>query len=251
MATHIYLDESGDLGWQLEKPHNRGGSSPYLVIAALIVPPQKDHLPERRMRQLYKSRHRQTTNEKKWVRMSPAARSAFATTAAGMARDHSDITFRAIVAQKRNVMDHIRTDPNKLCNYMTKLLLIEEMARHDTVHFVPDPRSIQVESGRSLHDYLQAVTGARPCPIFPRKSSWRCPRNIPQAPLMASLFPYSYRRRPRATTQEPALSSRAGIGHERLFITLIAFVLRRCVLVGMFRACADQPPARLVPVRPM
>ena len=38
---------------------------------------------------------------------------------------------------------------------MTKLLLIEEMARHDTVHFVPDPRSIRVESGRSLHDYLQ------------------------------------------------------------------------------------------------
>ena len=113
VAAHIYLDKSGDLGWQLEKPHNRGGSSPYLVIAALIVPPQKDHLPERRMRQLYKSRHRQTTNEKKWVRMSPAARSAFATTAAGMARDHSDISFRAIVAQKRNVMDHIRTNPNK------------------------------------------------------------------------------------------------------------------------------------------
>lgn len=63
------------------------------------------------------------------------------------------------------------------------------MARHDTVHFVPDPRSIQVESGRSLHDYLQAVTGARPCPIFPRKSPWRCPRNIPQAPPIGQPIP--------------------------------------------------------------
>lgn len=179
MAAHIYLDESGDLGWQLEKPHNRGGSSPYLVIAALIVPPQKDHLPERRMRQLYKSRHWQTTNEKKWVRMSPAARSAFATTATGMARDHSDICFRAIVAQKRNVMDHIRTDPNKPYNYMTKLLLIEEMARHDTVHFVPDPRSIQVESGRSLHDYLQAVTGRPPWPHIPAQVSLALPTKYP------------------------------------------------------------------------
>ena len=155
VAAHIYLDESGDLGWQLEKPHNRGESSQYLVIAALVVPPQKDHLPERRLRHLYKSRHWQTANEKKWARMSPAARSAFAATAAGIARDHPDIGFRAIVVQKRNVMDHIRTDPNKLYNYTTRLLLLEEMAQHDTIHFVPDPRSMRVESGRSLHDYLQ------------------------------------------------------------------------------------------------
>jgi hypothetical protein len=61
----------------------------------------------------------------------------------------------AIVADKRNVMEHIRQDANKLYNYMVKLLLLEQMAKHDRVSFVPDPRSIKVESGNSLHDYLQ------------------------------------------------------------------------------------------------
>ena len=40
-------------------------------------------------------------------------------------------------------------------NYMINLALINEMSRFDSVLFVPDPRSIKVESGNSLHDYLQ------------------------------------------------------------------------------------------------
>jgi hypothetical protein len=59
------------------------------------------------------------------------------------------------VADKRNVQEHIRKDSNKLYNYMVKLLLLDVMAQHDYVNFVPDPRSIKVESGNSLHDYLQ------------------------------------------------------------------------------------------------
>ena len=52
-------------------------------------------------------------------------------------------------------MYHIRQDPNKLYNYMVKLLLLEQMAKHDRVTFTPDPRSIKVDIGNSLHDYFQ------------------------------------------------------------------------------------------------
>lgn len=52
-------------------------------------------------------------------------------------------------------MDHIRSDKNKLYNYMISLSLLNEMSKHDDVVFVPDPRSVKVESGNSLHDYLQ------------------------------------------------------------------------------------------------
>ncbi len=38
---------------------------------------------------------------------------------------------------------------------MIRLLLIDEIAKYQTVTLVPDERSIKVESGRSLHDYLQ------------------------------------------------------------------------------------------------
>jgi hypothetical protein len=62
---------------------------------------------------------------------------------------------QTITVKKENVKQHIRSDANKLYNYMIGLSLLNEMARHNSVTFVPDPRSIKVESGNSLHDYLQ------------------------------------------------------------------------------------------------
>ena len=155
MAAHIYLDESGDTGWAFDQPYTNGGSSRYLVIAACLVPPDKDHKPERVLRHIYQHRNWNSKNEKKWARMSPEARSAFSKDAAKLARTDPDISFHAIVADKRNVQEHIRKDSNKLYNYMVKLLLLDVMAQHDYVSFIPDPRSIKVESGNSLHDYLQ------------------------------------------------------------------------------------------------
>ena len=52
-------------------------------------------------------------------------------------------------------MPHIREDSNKLYNYMIRLFLLDFMATHDFVAMVPDPRTIKVKSGNSLHDYLQ------------------------------------------------------------------------------------------------
>jgi len=54
-------------------------------------------------------------------------------------------------------MAHIRTDSNKLYNYMIRLSLMGRMATHDVVTMIPDPRSIKVKSGNSMHDYLQMV----------------------------------------------------------------------------------------------
>ena len=34
----IYVDESGDLGWQFDQPFRAGGASRYLTVACLIVP---------------------------------------------------------------------------------------------------------------------------------------------------------------------------------------------------------------------
>lgn len=54
-------------------------------------------------------------------------------------------------------MEHIRKDPNKLYNYMIKLLLTEEFAKYSDVFFHVDQRAIKVKSGNSMHDYLQTV----------------------------------------------------------------------------------------------
>jgi len=38
---------------------------------------------------------------------------------------------------------------------MISLSLLNEMSHHEKVIFMPDPRSLKISSGNSLHDYLQ------------------------------------------------------------------------------------------------
>ena len=87
--------------------------------------------------------------------MKTDQRKFFAEEAHKMCLQHSDILLKAIVVKKENVLEHIRKDGNKLYNYMIRLLLLDFMAEFDVVTFIPDPRSLKVESGNSLHDYLQ------------------------------------------------------------------------------------------------
>jgi hypothetical protein len=103
MAAHIYLDESGDTGWQFDFPYTRGGSSRFLIIAACLVLPEKDHKPERLIRHIYQHRGWNPKQEKKWVRMSPDAREAFAKAAAKLICTDPEVEYHAIVVDKRNV----------------------------------------------------------------------------------------------------------------------------------------------------
>ncbi|MGD9730469.1 MAG: DUF3800 domain-containing protein, partial [Nitrospiraceae bacterium] len=151
----IYLDESGDLGWTLDQPYRAGGSSRYLTISALVVPSEKTHLPKRLIKDLYKAQKWSKATEKKWVDMSQTARLDFANRAAKLKLAQPDICYSTITVKKENVQAHIRADSNKLYNYMIKMLLLDRMAAFEHVTLIPDPRSIKVQSGNSLHDYLQ------------------------------------------------------------------------------------------------
>jgi hypothetical protein len=149
------VDESGDLGWNFNAQYRQGGSSRYLTITAVCVPPAKSHLPKRVVRSLYQQFRWPTSTERKWVDTSAAARTAFANAARKMCDENADIYLHAIVVHKPNVEAHIRNDANKLYNFMIRLCLLDRMCSYDSVTLVPDKRSIKVESGRSLHDYLQ------------------------------------------------------------------------------------------------
>jgi hypothetical protein len=155
VSSIIYADESGDLGWSFAAPYRQGGSSRYLTVASLCVPSVKKHIPKRVIKDLYTKFHWRTTSEKKWTDMTDTQRAAFATAAIQMCTDHSDIHLHGITVKKESVEQHIRADENKLYNYMIRLSVLDCMAIQDTVTFIPDPRSIKVESGNSLHDYLQ------------------------------------------------------------------------------------------------
>lgn len=156
MKCSVYLDESGDLGWKFDLPYRMGGSSRYLTIATIIIDHSTRHLLKRLMKELYKKTKTATNQEVKWAKLTSDERKWIAQKLAKFKEKHgSDVQFFCISVEKEKVKEHIRKDPNKLYNYMIKLLLSQELARFSEVSLNVDQRSIKVESGNSLHDYLQ------------------------------------------------------------------------------------------------
>lgn len=152
---YIYLDESGDLGWTLDKPYRHGGSSRYLTIISLLVPDNLRHLPKRIVKELYQHEGFNPNTEIKGADLNQNQKLFFVNLATSMMQKHPDVKLLSITVYKPNVQSHIRSDPNKLYNYMIGLSLLDKIKMCKDVYFVPDPRSIKVKSGNSLIDYLQ------------------------------------------------------------------------------------------------
>ena len=159
MGQTYYVDESGDLGWNFTQPYGHGGSSRYLVLAAVCLPNADDHRPERVMKDLYKASGWDHKKEKKWIDASSKARAHFAQKVVRLKQDQPQICFHAIVAKKDNVALHLQNDGNKLYNYMIRQMLVTDMAHHASVDFYPDARSIKSGSSNSLHEYLDITLG--------------------------------------------------------------------------------------------
>lgn len=155
MATNIYLDESGDLGWTFDKMYRYGGSSRFLTIAFVICPANKKNLLTRIVKNVYQKCKKDFSFEIKGSSLNNSYKSYIAKQLAQLLSKHSDIQIGAITVKKINVLSHIRQDANKLYNYMLRLSLLEIISNEPTVSLIRDNRSIKVKSGNSLVDYLQ------------------------------------------------------------------------------------------------
>lgn len=152
---HVFLDESGDLGWTLDRPYRHGGSSRYLALAFLVADQSECKYPKRLAKKLCQARGIRHGQELKGCDLSRGDLVRFADMAARMISSHPRIGLRTITVKKENVQSHIRADPNKLYNYMLNLALPDLIKSHPRVVLSPDPRSIKVASGNSMVDYLQ------------------------------------------------------------------------------------------------
>ena len=88
---------------------------------------------------------------------TPVQKMDFVSRAVAMLNANKEVRIDCIVANKQNVQAHIRTDPNKLYNYMCRCVIPDYVKGELEFEFVPDKRSIKVRSGNSLADYLQIV----------------------------------------------------------------------------------------------
>lgn len=150
------MDESGDMGWKFDAPYRKGGSSRFLTIAFIICPSTKSHKLDRIVRKIYEKRgvHFKDT-EVKGSSLTIEEKESIARLTVDMLEKNTDFSLVSITADKRNVADHIRRDPNKLYNYMIQMALLKHVAQHDEVNLIRDNRTVKVASGNSLIDYLQ------------------------------------------------------------------------------------------------
>lgn len=154
-AMNVYLDESGDLGWVLNKPYQHGGSSKYLTIAFVVCPSEKKHLLKRIVRSVYNKTKTDPKIELKGSAMSERAKCFFANEVSNLISVNPDIRLVAITVNKSKVQQHIREDSNKLYNYMIGLAVLPVVKNEPLVNLIRDNKSVKVKSGSSLIDYLQ------------------------------------------------------------------------------------------------
>lgn len=154
---NIYLDESGDLGWVLNKPYRHGGSSRYMTIAFVACPNEKKHLLKRIVRKVYNRTKTDPKIELKGSALNVEDKKYFATEVRKLVSMNPDIRIGAITVNKSKVKQHIREDANKLYNYMIRLAILEVVKHEPMVNLIRDNKTVKVKSGNSLIDYLQTT----------------------------------------------------------------------------------------------
>ncbi len=157
MASNVYLDESGDLGWVLDKPYRHGGSSRYLTIAFVMCPSEKKHLLRRIVADVYRRTKHNPKTELKGSSLSVADKCFFAERVRRLVSMNPDIVVGSITVNKSKVQQHIREDGNKLYNYMIRLAVLPIVKGQPFVNLIRDNKTIKVRSGNSLIDYLQTT----------------------------------------------------------------------------------------------
>lgn len=157
MHGHVFLDESGDLGWKFDKPYRAGGSSRYLTIAYLICPIQEFHIPKRVVVDVYNKFGFNPRNEIKASDLKTVHKEYICRETVKMLKRKPHFHLGAITVKKEKVLPHIRQDPNVLYNFMMGKSLTEHIQHNHTCKISRDNRTVKVSSGESCIDYLQTL----------------------------------------------------------------------------------------------
>lgn len=155
MPKIIYLDESGYLGWTFTHPYRAGGSSRFLTISYIIISEGSENDIERFVRDMYNHFGCNPKKEFKATKMKAATKLFVAEKIMELLVKNTDFILGTITVSKEKVMPHIRTDSNKLNNYMIGQSILPLISNSPKVSLIRDNRTVKVQSGNSCIDYLQ------------------------------------------------------------------------------------------------
>lgn len=150
------MDEAGDTGWSLSLPYGKGGSSRFLILAAISIPPGKNKYVERIVRDLYRGRKgRALSSELKSTELNGWEKKNVAEKLVTLIQKHPDICLHAIVAEKANVNNALRVKSESFYTHMAEQMLYADLAKHPAVEFYPDARTIKQKDRHALPNYLE------------------------------------------------------------------------------------------------
>ena len=157
MRSHIFLDESGDLGWKFDKPYRYGGSSRYLTIAYLISPITHCDIPRRLVRDFYSRFGFNPKNEVKAADLKPHHREFICTETVKMMSKRPEFHLGAVTVSKTNAPTHIQTSPNNLYHYLMHIGVSHVIHPHLSCKITRDDRSVKAYSRMTCIEYLQTI----------------------------------------------------------------------------------------------
>jgi len=157
MEYNVYFDESGDLGWTLDQPYRKGGSSRFFTIAYIILLTEKNKYISRFIKKFHKDRGGKEKEIKgadfRNVRTKTIARNII-----DLFERNNDIIVGSLTVKKSNVPDillHAGND-NILYNYMVQLGICPRINSFSKVNIIPDKRSVPSGSQNSCSDQLKS-----------------------------------------------------------------------------------------------
>ena len=156
MEYDIYFDESGDLGWTLDKKYRKGGSSQYFVIAYIIIPTANTKHITRFIKKFHKERKGKQKEVKGADFRNHRAKST-ARSIADLIQKGLDITVGTVIVKKTDVPNNLIGTGNDdvLYNHMVKKGLCSNIADFDKVNIIPDKKSVPKGSQNSCSDLLK------------------------------------------------------------------------------------------------
>lgn len=146
-----FFDESGDLGWKFDAPYRAQGSSRYFVIACALGAGDVHNRLARVIQQLWAQQKWTTTKEKKWAKMSDAARLNFANLAVAHLQKHPDDKLSVSILKKQELPQNLRADHHILYAHLATQLICEECEPHEAVTVCPD----ELNAGTGKTNLLQ------------------------------------------------------------------------------------------------
>ena len=156
MEYDVYFDESGDLGWKLDQPYRKGGSSQFFTIAYLLIPKDKNKYINRFIRKFHHDRGGKE-REYKGADFRLHRAKTIAHQIADLLAWNDDMILGAITVQKNHVPIRLTDSQNDsvLYDHMVQKALCDKLVDLKKATIIPDKRSVPRGSQNSCSDLLK------------------------------------------------------------------------------------------------